>query len=312
MRIVIIGAYDPVDQERFRMAAESAEICFGADLSTVEADLIEADAVIGSVPGEMLARLPRLRWIHSPAAGVDRDLTPQLRESEIVLTSSAGNGGIPLAEHAMMLMLMLNRSASRWFEAQRNRTWDRFVHGELNGQTVGIVGLGNAGADLALKAKAFHMNVLGLRRRTGMTTPNVDRLFGPDELMEFLPKCDFVVITAPRTAATANLFDHAAFAAMKSTAHIICISRGGIIDDAALLDALRQGTIAGAGLDAHGVEPLPADSPFWDLPQVIVTPHNGATTGGTARRGREIVAENLRRFVQDQPLLNVVDKAAGY
>ncbi len=99
---------------------------------------------------------------------------------------------------------------------------------------------------------------------------------------------------------------------MKSTAYIICISRGAIIDDDALLDALRQGTIAGAGLDAHDVEPLPADSPFWGLPQVIVTPHNGATTAGTARRGREIVAENLRRFVRDQPLLNVVDKAAGY
>ena len=294
------------------MAAEPAEIRYGVDLAAVEAELVDADAVIGSVPGEMLARLPRLRWVHSPAAGVDRDLTPQLQESEIVLTSSAGNGGIPLAEHAMMLMLMLNRSAPRWLEAQRNRTWDRFVHGELNGQTVGIIGLGNAGADLALKARAFHMRVLGLRRRTGMATPNVDRLFGPDELMDFLPECDFVVITAPRTAATADLLDHAAFAAMKPSAYVVCISRGGIINDAALLDALRQGTIAGAGLDAHGVEPLPPDSPFWGLPQVIITPHNGATTAGTARRGREIVAENLRRFVRDQPLLNVVDKVAGY
>lgn len=312
MQVIVVGAYEAADQDLLRQAAAPAEIWFGRDPAAVQDRLAEAEGFIGSLPSNLLAQAPRLRWLHSPAAGVDRELTPELLASDIVLTSSSGNGAVPLAEHAMLLMLMLSRSAPRWFAAQQNRHWDRFTHGELNGQTVGIVGLGNSGADLAAKAKAFHMRVLELRRRAELGTPGVDRLFGPGELTDFLGECDFVVVTAPRTAATTGLFDQAAFAAMKPSASFICISRGGIADDDALLDALRRGVIAGAGLDAHGVEPLPTDSPFWALPQVIITPHNGATTAATARRGRDIVAENLRRFVLRQPLLNVVDKAAGY
>ena len=312
MRVIIVGSYSEADQDRLRRIAGPAELVFGANLAAIQDWLGEAEGFVGSLPGELLERAPRLRWLHSPAAGVDNDLSPQMRDRDVILTSSAGNGAVPLAEHAMMLMLMLNRSAPRWFEAQRNRVWDRFVHGELNGQTVGIVGLGNAGSDLALKAKAFHMRVWGLRRRTHLATPGVDRLFAPAELAEFLGESDFVVVTAPRTRETAGMFDRAAFAAMKPSAYFVCISRGGIADDDALLQALQQGQIAGAGLDAHGVEPLPAESPFWQLPNVIITPHNGATTEATARRGREIVAANLERFVQDRPLLNVVDKVAGY
>jgi len=312
MRVIVIGSYSEADRARFREAAAPADLHFADRIDSVVDMLGETDGVVGSVPGELLERAPKLRWVHSPAAGVNKDLSPQMLASDVVLTSSAGNGGIPLAEHAMMLMLMLDRSALRWIEAQRRHEWDRFTHGELNGKTVGIVGLGNAGSDLALKAKAFHMRVLGLRRRTNLPVEHVDRLYGRDELAEFLPECDFVVVTAPQTPGTAGMFDRAAFAAMKPSAYFICISRGGIADDDALLEALRNGEIAGAGLDAHGVEPLPPESPFWDLPNVIVTPHNGATTDGTARRGRDIVAENLRRFVRGEPLMNIVDKTAGY
>jgi phosphoglycerate dehydrogenase-like enzyme len=287
-------------------------LSFGENLASVRDAVGRADGIIGSIPGEVLDQAPRLRWVHSPAAGVNNELTPQMRQSDVVLTSSAGNGGIPLAEHAMMLMLMLNRSALRWLEAQQNHVWDRFTHGELNGMTVGIVGLGNAGSDLANKAQAFHMRVLGLRRRTDLPSPGVDQMFHSNDLHTFLGECDFVVVTTPRTPETVGMFDRAAFAAMKSSGYFICISRGGIANDDALHCALLQGQIAGAGLDAHGVEPLPPDSPFWTLPNVIITPHNGATTEKTAQRGRDIVAENLRRFVHGEPLLNVVDKVAGY
>jgi phosphoglycerate dehydrogenase-like enzyme len=265
--------------------------------------------VIGRVPPDVLAKAPRLRWVHSQSAGVDADLTPEMIASPVVLTSSAGNGGIPLAEHAMLLMLMLDRDVPRWMRAQADRRWDRFIHGELAGRTLGIYGLGNSGLDLARKAQAFHMRVLGVRRRPGQPSPYVDQVCGFDQM---LAESDFVVVTAPRTSSTAGVFDRDAFARMKETAYFICISRGGIADDAALLDALREGRIAGAGLDAHGVEPLPPGSPFWSLPNVIVTPHNGATSDGTARRGAEILLENLRRFVTGAPLHNVVDKQAGY
>jgi len=212
----------------------------------------------------------------------------------------------------MLLMLMLNRDVPRWMCAQADRKWERFTHPELNGLTVGIFGLGNSGSDLALKAKAFHMRVLGLRRNAERPVPGVDRMFSIDQLQLFLAESDFVVVTTPSTPETLGMFDAAAFKAMKRSAYFICISRGGIAVDDALLEALREGWIAGAGLDAHGVEPLPPDSPFWSLPNVIVTPHNGATTPATAQRSVEIFIDNLQRYVAGQPLRNIVDKSAGY
>ena len=148
----------------------------------------------------------------------------------------------------------------------------------------------------------------------GKESPLLREAAGPAEVrfVDSLDDVSDVMVTAPRTPSTVGVFDRDAFARMKPSAYFICISRGGIADDEALLDALRTGQIAGAGLDAHGVEPLPPDSPFWSLPNVIVTPHNGATSTGTRRRGQEIVAENIRRFVAGEVLHNVVDKSAGY
>ncbi|MFI6674482.1 D-2-hydroxyacid dehydrogenase [Kribbella sp. NPDC050470] len=305
MIVVVVGR----PPARFQETAPDVDFRFVDTLDDAADVFGEMEAVIGRVRPDVLAKAPRLRWVHSPSAGVDADLTPEMKASPVVLTSSAGNGGISLAEHSILLMLMLDRDVPRWMRAQADRRWDHYRHGELAGKTVGIYGLGNSGLDLARKAKAFHMRVLGVRRRPELPSPDVDELCDFDLL---LAESDFVVVTAPRTPATAGVFDRGAFARMKETAYFICISRGGIADDDALLEALQSGQIAGAGLDAHGVEPLPADSPFWSLPNVIVTPHNGATSHGTARRGEEIVLENLRRFVAGEPLHNVVDKAAGY
>ncbi len=303
--IVVVGKESPAYVE----AAGEVPVRFVDSLDDASDVFGEMEAVVGRVPPEVLVKAPRLRWVHSPSAGVDADLTPEMLASPIVLTSSAGNGGISLAEHSILLMLMLSRDVPRWMRAQAERRWDHYRHGELAGRTVGIYGLGNSGLDLALKAKAFHLRVLGVRRRPGEPSPNVDVLCDLDQL---LAESDFVVVTAPRTPSTLGVFGRDAFARMKPTAYFICISRGGIADDEALLEALRTGQIAGAGLDAHGVEPLPPDSPFWSLPNVVVTPHNGATSDGTVRRHQEIVADNIRRFAGGEPLRNVVDKAAGY
>jgi phosphoglycerate dehydrogenase-like enzyme len=305
MMIVVIGKESPAYVE----AAGGGELRFVDSLDDAADVFGEMDAVIGRVRPEVLAKAPKLRWVHSPSAGVDADLSPEMLASPVVLTSSAGNGGISLAEHSILLMLMLSRDVPRWMRAQAEHRWDHYRHGELAGRTVGIYGLGNSGLDLALKAKAFHMRTLGVRRRPEQPSPNVDELCDLDQL---LAESDFVVVTTPRTPSTAGIFDRDAFARMKSSAYFICISRGGIADDDALLEALRSGQIAGAGLDAHGVEPLPPESPFWSLPNVVVTPHNGATSDGTLRRSGEIVAENIRRFVAGETLHNIVDKAAGY
>jgi phosphoglycerate dehydrogenase-like enzyme len=274
--------------------------------------IADADAVAGYVSPEALANATdRLKWVHSWAAGPDKQLYPAFVDSKILLTCCKGNGAVPLAEHAMMLMLMLQRDAVRWLDDQRARIWNHRPHEELAGKTCAIIGTGHSGVDLALKAKAFHMRVIGLRRRAE-PAQHFDRMYRRDDLHAFLGEADFVVVTAPRTPETFGMLGAPEFAAMKSSAFYICFSRGGIADDAALLDAIVTGKIAGAGLDAHGTEPLPADSPFWKAPNTIITPHNGATTPGTHQRGLQMLIENLRRSRKGETMMNVVEKEAGY
>lgn len=308
--VVVSGLAEPY-RPLLEGAAPGVEIRVAEDRQALAALIGSADVVAGDVPENLFGRAGRLRWVHSWAAGPNRQLYPAMVESPVLLTCSKGNGAIPLAEHAIMLMLLLNRSGLRWIRAQDERRWDSFTHGELNGLTCGIIGLGYSGQDLALKAKAFHMRTTGVRRHP-QPTPNVDQVYAPEELHTFLAGADFVVVTAPLTPETRGMLGEAGFRSMKQTAYYVCFSRGGLADDTALERALREGWIAGAGLDAHSEEPLPQDSPFWDLPNTIVTPHNGATTAGTRRRGVEIFLDNLRRFEAGEPLQNVVDKQLGY
>ncbi|GAA1489422.1 D-2-hydroxyacid dehydrogenase [Brachybacterium sacelli] len=310
--LLVRGEQPPEHRERIRAAAGGARVEFVPDLEEDPSLLARATAIAGGAPQGVLAAAPRVRWVHSWAAGPDVDLTDEVRSSDVVLTSSVGNGAIPLAEHAMLLMLQLDRDSERWARAQRERRWERHQHGELAGATLGLFGVGHAGADLAAKAAAFHMRVLGCRRRPSIPVPHVEAMYGFDQLHTFLAQCDVVVVSVPSTATTRGALDEAALRAMRPGAHLVCISRGGIIDDAALLRALHDGHLGGAGLDAHSLEPLPEDSPFWGAPRTIITPHNGATTPGTSARGFAYYLENVARFVQGRDLLRVVDKAAGY
>jgi phosphoglycerate dehydrogenase-like enzyme len=312
-RLIVFVTSQPAGEqmERIRAAAPNAECRFFENQAELEAQIEEAEVVAGSVSAPALARAKRLKWVHSWAAGVNRQLFSEMVGSSVILTCSKSNGAIPLAEHAMMLMLMLNRQAMLWIRAQAEHRWERRFHGELNGLTCGIIGLGYSGQDLALKCKAFHMRVIGVSR-SGTVVPNVDEVLPRQRLTDLLQQSDFVVVTAPLTPTTRGMLGEAEFRSMKPTGYYICFSRGGIADDAVLLRALQEGWIAGAGLDAHGEEPLPPDSPFWSLPNTIVTPHNGATTHATRQRGIDIFVDNLRRYVAGEPLRNVVDKSAGY
>jgi phosphoglycerate dehydrogenase-like enzyme len=309
--VFVSGELTANQTDQIRCAVPGADYRFFTDQRAMEAQIEAADVVAGRISPEALVRARRLKWLQSWAAGPNEALYPQMIESPVVLTCCKGNGAVPLAEHAIMLMLMLNSGAMRWIRAQDERRWDHFVHRELNGLTCGIIGLGHSGQDLALKASAFHMRVIGVRR-TDRPAPHVDELYPPRDLHTFLGRSDFVVVTAPRTPETLGMLGEAEFRAMKPTAYYICFSRGGIADDAALLRALREGWIAGAGLDAHGEEPLRPDSPFWTAPNTIVTPHNGASTPSTRQRGVDIFVDNLRRFAAGRPLVNIVDKRAGY
>ena len=310
--ILMTGPVPAFVVEKVRALVPTADVRYYPDRAALETAIGAADVVAtDALSPDALARAQRLKWIQSWSAGPDALLFPEMIASPVLLTSCKGNGAVPLAEHALMLLLMLDRQAARSLKAQSERRWDRFYHGELNGRTCGIIGTGHAGIDLAGKLRAFHMRVLGLRRREE-AQPAFDRIYRQDELHAFLGRCDAVVVTAPLTDSTRGMLDADAFAAMKDGTLYVCISRGGIADDAALLDALRTGKLAGAGLDAHALEPLDPTSPFWGLPNVIVTPHHGALTSATRRRGHEIFLDNLGRLMRGEPLQNVVDKLNGY
>jgi phosphoglycerate dehydrogenase-like enzyme len=311
LTVLLSGEIDDARLAELQAKAPDATLKYFDSGAALEAEIETADIVAGQISAGALARAKRLKWVHSWAAGPNAQLFPEFVTSDVVLTCSKGNGAIPLAEHAMMLMLMLNRNAMRWVEGHRNGKWDPFFHGELNGLTVGIIGTGYSGVDLALKAKAFHMRVLGLRRNP-QETPNFDEMYTADRLHEMLGQCDFVVVTAPKTPETTGMLGEAEFRAMKPSAFYVCFSRGGIADDDALYRAVDEGWIAGAGLDAHGVEPLPEGSPFWTLKNTVITPHNGATTLKTKARGYEIFRDNLERYVKGEPLINIADKHLGY
>jgi phosphoglycerate dehydrogenase-like enzyme len=239
--------------------------------------------------------------------------TPLMR-SEVVITNSKGSNAPPVAEYVLFLMLGLAKLSRRLADAQARHFWDRdATPEELLGRTVAIVGLGSIGEEVAKRCKPFGMRVIGSKRSVtsrGTGSQHVDELFPPDQLHAMLGEADYVVLAMPLTPETQGMIDAAAIAAMKPGARVINIARGGVVDDAALVDGLRSGHLGGAGLDVFNPEPLPEDSPYWDLPNVIVTPHRSGLTQNT--RAYDIFVENLGRWLRSEPLVNVVNKDLGY
>ena len=311
--IVVIRSF-PLDAEEraglARAAGGGLELRFEDPGSPASLDRVSA--VAGTVTEDELSSTPELRWIHLWSAGADMALQPPLlARPEIVLTATLGNGAPALAEHALMLMTLLARGGWHWADAQRAHEWGRIQHVELAGQTVGLVGLGRSGSRLARILRAMEMEVLAVRRTPG-DDDRVDEMFPVAALAAMMARCDWVVVTAPLTTETRGMIGEAEFRAMKPTARYINVSRGEVADPAALERALVEGWIAGAGLDAHHVEPLPADSVLWDLPNVIVTPHNAATSTAAKARAVAALAANLTRFAAGEQLADRVDREAGY
>ncbi len=265
-----------------------------------------------SILAQVLAAAPTVRWLHTPSAGVDHLLIPLVLERDITLTNSAGVHAIPMAEFVLALLLSQVKQLAGYRAAQAERRWDRELEPqELFERTLLILGLGGIGQAIASRASAFGMRVWG-SRRTPRPLPGVERVVGPDEWRALLPAADFVVVAAPLTPETRGMVDAAAFAAMRRSAYLVNIARGPIVDEAALLTALRNDQIAGAALDTFEQEPLPPDHPLWRLPNVTITPHATANSPRMHERQIALFLENLRRFQGNAPLLNIVDKAVGY
>jgi D-2-hydroxyacid dehydrogenase (NADP+) len=272
------------------------------------------------IPRDVLATGRDLRWVHSGAAGVGGSLYPEMLESDVIFTNSAGTHGIPVAEHAVAMMFYFARAFDQ-VEASRRagRLWDRdrvacspSLVGELVDSVVGIIGFGGIGREVGRRAKGLGMQVWAIDRELGAASCDVDRLLGPEDLTTVLAGSDYVVISVPHTRETDGLIGAAEFAVMKESAVLINVARGSIVDQEALVEALQAGSIRGAGLDVYRDEPLPEDSPLWGLDNVCLTPHLGGVSPRFWEREAELILENMRRYLAGEPMLNVVDKQAGY
>jgi phosphoglycerate dehydrogenase-like enzyme len=290
------------------------------DYDRVPAEIADTDVFIGwSLRPDQLAAAKKLRWIHSPAAAIHQLMYPELINSDVVITNSTGVHGPVVAEHAIAVLLAMAKRLPQAMRYQVNKTWSQEIlwnerprPREVDGATVAVVGLGGIGREFAVRAKALGMRVLGVRENPGKGAGPADAVFGPDQIEEVLPQADYVLLCTPVTPATRHIINAARLQKMKPDAYLINVARGTLIDEPALFAALKERRIAGAALDVFEEEPLPADSEFWSLDNVLITPHTAAVTEKLWDRHCELIVENLRRFLDGRPLLNQVDKKKGY
>jgi phosphoglycerate dehydrogenase-like enzyme len=278
----------------------------------------DADAFIGRIPADVYARAgERLRWVHSTGAGIETIVAiPELVASDVVVTNTRGAHAPFVAEHGFALLLSLGRNLSGFAHDQTEhvyRSYGRDIPMDsLYGKRMLILGMGNIGRAIARRALAFDMQVVGLDLMAPEETTGDLSVLPMEHLDAELELADVVMVAVPYTPETDNLLDAGRIAKMKPGAMVIGISRGRIIDEAALAARLRDGSLAGAGLDVFAEEPLPPDHFLWDTPNLVITPHCAPKSPVTRNREFEITYENVRRFVAGEPLLNVCDKAAGF
>lgn len=294
----------------------------------------DAEVYLGfGVPAEVLEAGPDLRWVHSGAAGVGGSLTPEMRERDVVFTNSAGIHAEPMAETVVAMILHFGRGLDFAVGGQAEGRWrqEPFFRAdaplrELAGGVVGILGFGGIGREVARRVAPLGARVLALKRTPpepgDATLITVDGRAALDDAVEIvagadgwgrlLAESDYLVVAAPETDETRGMVDAAALGRMRSEAVLINVARGGLVDQEALVEVLQEGRIRGAALDVFASEPLPHESPLWELPNVLITPHVSAVTSRYWERETELITENLRRYLEGVPLVNVVDKDAGY
>lgn len=252
-----------------------------------------------------IMKAPSLRWLHSFSAGVDSPFFIQQMERGVRLSNSSGATASPIAQTAMLYMLALSRDLRAWVHSQDRAEWSMHPIEELDGARLAVVGMGPIGAEIARLGVALGMNVEAVRRTPTGHEPCPTFPFAA--LPDVLGRADWVAVALPLADETRHLFDAAAFARMKKGARFINVGRGELVDETALIDALRSGHLGGAGLDVFEVEPLPAESPLWSMDNVIITPHNSGSSPRSAERAVDIFVDNLGRWVRDEPLHNAVN-----
>ncbi|GIN73064.1 3-phosphoglycerate dehydrogenase [Bacillus sp. J14TS2] len=303
--------------EEIKQVVPDWKIVASKDSDRIQEDLEKAEVVLHwkkAVESTLLERNNQVKWIQTWSAGVNSLPLQKLQQKEVVLTSANGVHAYPISETIFALMLGITRKIDTYVRQQQEKKWQNGgLALEIHEKTIGVIGVGAIGQETAKIAKAFGMKVLGVRH-SGKPNTYIDTMYKPNQLEDVLKQSDFVVITLPLTKETTHMFGEKQFQQMKNSAFLINIGRGQIIDEAALIQALKDKEIAGAGLDVFEVEPLPEDNPLWELDNVIITPHTaGATEHYTERVVRDIFIPNLKHYLTHQaPHLNVVDYKKGY
>ena len=303
-----------IDQLRAAFAPAEFVWCPSDDSETIAALLERADvAVLEGDLDDRFVAAPRLRWVHCDHSGLNRSARPDVFEKGLIVTGSAGRSAPALAQHGFYFALALTFEAQRLFEHQRDHVW-RGIDGYfwkqgLWGKTLGIVGFGHTGREMAALGKAFGMRVIVYRRNGADVPGDVDVLLASDNgdtIDQLVTESDVIMLATQLTDETFHLFDADRFAQMKSSAFVINLARGAVIDTVALIDALERGVIAGAGLDVFEQEPLPADSPLWDAPNLVLTPHMTPRMPDKTQRSIDTIVENIRRYRAGEPMLNAI------
>jgi phosphoglycerate dehydrogenase-like enzyme len=286
-------------------------------------EMIAAAEVLYGIPGDSpdglsrsVRRAPGLKWVQATSAGAGEQVqAAELTRDElarVIVTTAAGVHAGPLAEFALLGLLAFAKGLPRLLDDQRAHRWGHYPVGELSGRTLLVVGLGQIGAEVARLASAFGMRVIGLNRSGSGSWPYVDRVAGIDALEQWLPEADAIVISVPLSTGTSGLLDAGAIARIKPGATFVNVGRGGVVDEPALIEALRSERLAGAALDVFATEPLPADSPLWEMPNVLLAPHTAALSIDENERIVSLFVENLGRYLRGERLRNQVDPELLY
>lgn len=314
---ILVYNMPPEEVQELQAVTNQARIV-SVNKDNVMREIADADAFIGNITPEMVRAGKNLKWVQVRSAGVEtvlhRSGSTALRDSPIILTNNQIVQGPEIADHAMAMLLALARGLPVYFDQRKAKVWKprRDVLIELNGRTAVIIGFGGIGQQIAVRAWAHGMRVIGVDPEDMPYSPMVSKVVKPDQLDEVLPEADVVFISAPHTPESHKMMGARQFELMRKNGYFIAVSRGGLYDIDALVKALDSRHLAGAGVDVTDPEPLPATHPLWNFDNVIITPHIAGRSDKDAARMTGTIKENIRRFVAGKPLINVVDKQKGY
>lgn len=312
IKVLIASGISQEVADMLQEAPSEMDIQFLPEGEQLSDHLSDVEILYGRVSEADFPFAKSLQWVMQPFVGVEGSMYPAFKESTITLVNSKRLYGPQLAEHAFALLLALTRGVNTQLDLMREKKWEWLPCVEVAGMTMGVLGLGGIGRAVAQRAKAFEFNVIAVDPEPIEKPDTVDELGQLDWLPEFLSRSEVLTVCCPITPETHKLLSHAEFEALPDRSYLVNVSRGRVIDEDALIAALESGKLAGAGLDVTYTEPCPPDNPLWTLPNVILTSHTAGASQNIAKRAMELFIENMHRYVNDEPLINVVDKEKGY